>query len=291
MKTVSNRDFPMERETKTKRTSTIFFLAFVAMTLSGCEEKLYDCTRHDDDGNLKYIVPCDGNGVYHGEYLEYHKTGKLWERRFYVNGLQEDTTRYFFYKTGEVLKEVPMKEGKKHGLTRQFREDGTVLKSETFVDGYHTGPSSHYYESGSPRETIHFEEDQKTGPYFFFAEDSTVLVQGEYYQGGKYGKWTHFDYDGTKLAVITYYNDKKEGGFTVFNKEGMPYTSGNFEGDYLSGDVNFYDAEGSIVNKSQFRKGRQLNSREKPFRNGRAILPLGSGKTVYIMPDTVWINQ
>ncbi len=294
MMTVSNNDFPTEREMLIKRLDPRPLLAlsfFLTLLLAGCEDKMYDCTRHDSEGNLKSTVPCDENGVYQGEYLEYHKTGKLWERRFYVNGLQEDTTRYFFYKTGNVLKEVPMAAGKKHGIVRTFRKDGSVEKSESFLEGYHSGPTTVYYENGFPQETFTYDQDQKSGPYFYHAEDSTVIVAGEYFQGAQYGKWSHYDYDGTALAVLTYYNNKKEGGFSVFKENGMPYLSGEFVGDFLHGDVNFYDQEGNIVKSSSYSNGRAVEGRDRGLKEGRAILSLGAGKTVYIMPDTVWINQ
>lgn len=294
MTTVSNNDFPMERKTQIKRPDSRTFLGllfFITVLSTSCEEKMYDCTRHDSEGNLKSTVPCDKNGVYQGEYLEYHKTGKLWERRFYIDGLQEDTTRYFFYKTGNVLKEVPMVAGKKHGVVRTFRKDGSVEKSESYADGFLSGPSTFFYENGFPKETFTYDQDQKSGPYFFHAEDSTVIVSGEYFRGSKYGKWTHFDYEGTQLAVLTYYNDKKEGGFSVFMEDGMPYLSGEFAQDFLHGDVNFYDVDGNIVRSSPYRNGRELAGGGRGFKQGRAILSLGGGKTVYIMPDTVWINQ
>lgn len=263
---------------------------FITLCFSGCEEKMYDCTRHDSEGNLKSTVPCDENGVYQGEYLEYHKTGKLWERRFYVDGLQEDTTRYFFYKTGNVLKEVPMKAGKKHGTVRTFQKDGLVEKSETYDQGLLSGATTIHYKNGFPKETYTYDQGQRSGPYFFHAEDSTVIVAGEYYQGAKYGKWSHYDYNGTLLAVISYYNNKKEGGFSVFREGGMPYLSGEFAGGFLHGEVNFYDLEGNIVSSSTYRNGRAVNEGRRGLKQGRAILPLGAGKTVYIMPDTVWIN-
>lgn len=293
MMTVSNNDFPMVREAQIKRPDSrhlaMLFL-LMAVVFTGCGDKMYDCTRHDSEGNLKSTVPCDENGVYQGEYLEYHKTGKLWERRVYVNGLQEDTTRYFFYKTGNVLKEVPMTAGKKHGAVRTFRKDGSVEKSESFAEGLLFGPTTEYYENGFPRETFTYDQGQRSGPYFFHAEDSTVIVAGEYFQGAKYGKWSHSDYDGTTLAVLTYYNNKKEGGFSVFKENGMPFLSGDFAGGFLHGDVNFYDQEGNIVRSSTYRNGRAMEGRGRNLKEGRAILPLGAGKTVYIMPDTVWIN-
>lgn len=294
MMTVSNSDSPTERKIQIKRPNTRILLLSVSLLsilVVGCEDKMYDCTRHDDEGNLKSSVPCDENGVYHGEYLEYHKTGKLWERRFYVDGLQEDTTRYFFYQTGNVLKEVPMAAGKKQGISRVFRKDGSVEKSESFEEGLHQGPATLYYENGFPRETFTYDQDQRSGPYFFHAEDSTVIVSGEHFQGAKYGKWTHYDYDGTQLAVLTYYNNKKEGGFSVFKENGMPYLSGEFANGFLHGDVNFYDGDGNIVRSTPFRNGRAMESNNRGFKEGRAILSIGSGKTVYIMPDTVWINQ
>ncbi|MDP5170808.1 MAG: hypothetical protein NWR72_11230 [Bacteroidia bacterium] len=252
---------------------------------------MYDCTRHDQEGNLKFTVPCNGDGVYMGEYLEYHKTGKLWKRMFYVNGVAEDTTRLFFYKTGDVLRETPMNEGKRHGEMRTFREDGSVEELVTFVDDKKSGPSITYYKNGIPKEIFTFEANRMTGPYFFFTEDSVKLVEGEYYDGSKYGKWQHFDYEGNPLAIFTYYNNFKQGGFSVFNPEGMPYLSGNFARDLLDGDLNYYDKEGSIVKTEAWTGGNtQVPSGGKSLKDGKAIIPIDVRQRVYIMQDTVWIQ-
>lgn len=262
-----------------------------AFVLSGCQEELKTCTRHDKDGSLDFTVPCDNHGRYQGEYLEYHKSGKLWKRAWYVDGLEEDTTRLFFYETGKVLRETPMKAGKEHGMRLTFREDGSVEDAVEFVEGLKQGTSTRFHPDGIPAEVFTYEQNEATGPYFFISEDSVVIVSGEFYRGAKFGKWSHFDYDGTLLAIFSYYNGQKQGGFTVFRPDGMPYLSGDFTRDLLHGDLNYYDREGSIVRSESWVKGNPPKaSNVKGLVDGKAILPLPDNRRVYIMQDTVWIQ-
>lgn len=258
---------------------------------TSCEERLYDCTRHDGDGNLKSIVPCDKNGTYQGEYLEYHKTGKLWERRYYVDGLQEDTTRLFFYKTGETLMEFPMVNDKRHGMVRKFREDGSVEFQQEWSEGQKHGEHTIFYENGTPREVTTYKDGAQTGAYRFYSEDSSLIVSGEYHRGAKYGTWSHHDDDGTLLATISWYNNLKEGPFKVFRENGDAYVAGEFKEDYLEGEVSYLTADGAVSRTERYRKGMNQSGRASRFRNGRAIFSLGGPKTAYIMPDTVWINH
>ncbi len=292
--TVSS-EFPLSMEGLAKRLKLrwapllMFFVA--SLFLSACGEKMHDCTRHDKEGNLKYTVPCNEKGVYMGEYLEYHKSGKLWKRSYYVDGIEEDTSRLFFYKTGKVLKETPMKAGKAHGEVRTFRESGVLEQVETYVEGEKTGSARNFYESGALKEVFEYQANTRTGPYQFFSPDGEVIVEGEYYKDVKYGKWRHFDYTGHLLAIFTYYNDQKQGGFTVYNPEGMPFISGDFMQNILHGNVNYYDQEGSIVKTEKWNNGTSLSQpNAKRWVDGKAVLPLSPRSQVFIMPDTVWIN-
>ncbi len=282
----------MQKEpTNAAWTRAAFFWPLFVFVLVSCQDELKTCTRHGKEGNLEFIVPCDNQGRYQGEYLEYHKSGKLWKRSWYVDGLEEDTTRLYFYKTGKVLREVPMKAGKEHGLRRTFREDGTLEEAVTFEEGLKQGAFTRFHANGVPAEVLTYEQNEATGPYFLISQDSVVIVSGEFYRGAKFGKWSHHDYDGTLLAIFSYYNGQKQGGFTVFQPDGMPYLSGDFARDLLHGQLNYYDEEGSIVRSESWVKGDPAKpSTAKGLVDGKAILPLPDSRRVYIMQDTVWIQ-
>ncbi len=293
MTTGSSRGFPMVKGTPIKRPDLIFLILGVCfLLLPGCEDSMHQCTRRDKEGNLKFTVPCNGKGVYMGEYLEYHKTGRLWKRKFFVNGLEEDTTRLFFYQTGNVLRETPMKHGEKHGVARTFKKNGEVEELVTYVEGLQEGPMTFFYENGMPKETFTYQEDRMSGPYYFFAPDSTVILEGEYHNGVKYGEWSHYDYDGSLLATINFYNNQKDGSFAVFRENKQPYVRGEFVKGMLSGEIRYFNSSGKVSHTETWKNGRPASGSilTRMPGSGKAIFRQPDA-AIYIMPDTVWVNQ
>lgn len=264
--------------------------------LPGCgSDKLRPCTRHYDDGSLKYEVMCDGNGRYQGEYREYHKDGKLWKTKEYVDNVEQGTTRYYFHNSGNVLKEIPMVAGKRHGEVRTFREDGTLEKLETYEAGKKTGPQISYYETGTPREIVTYQDSMSSGLYQFFSTDSVLLVDGELHKGRKFGRWDHYDYDGDRLARLSFYNDQLNGDFQVWDEAGNPLLSGAFKDDVLHGDLKYLSPSGETRSVLSFLRGRLQQgplAGQRRFLNepGKLIMPTPAGPDVYIMPDTVWLQ-
>ena len=79
-------------------------LALTFTILSGCSDEAYICTSKYASGELESEVPCDKHsGTYDGEMRVYHKSGKLWKTKYFVDGIEEDTTRFYFYKSLNLL--------------------------------------------------------------------------------------------------------------------------------------------------------------------------------------------
>lgn len=58
-------------------------------------------------------------GVYHGEFMEYYKTGELKEIGMYENGMREGNWREF-YKSGKIKKKGKYQNGEKVGIWKEF---------------------------------------------------------------------------------------------------------------------------------------------------------------------------
>jgi len=212
--------------------------------LFACNSEPTICERFHANGKLQYRVPCDG-GIYNGLYEEYNRSGDLWVTRMYVNGVVEDTVRYYYSRTGELLKEVPMKADQKEGRAREYEKDGTLKREQDFVAGKRNGGDREYHSNGKvvARLTT-YKDNQKNGPFIRKGSDGTVLTQGAYVEDIPFGDWTHFYASGEPLAQFTYKNGVRKGQFFIVRKDGTPFVSGFYNGGMIDGPVRYYDKLG-----------------------------------------------
>ncbi|MEL6591049.1 MAG: hypothetical protein AAFQ68_13255, partial [Bacteroidota bacterium] len=92
------------------------------------------CTEYYDTGEVKSTVPCP-DGVKNGTMRIFHKSGTLWNSLEYIDGVVQDTMRFYYSKTGKVLRAVPMKDGKKNGRAVEYDKKDQIVKTIDYKDG------------------------------------------------------------------------------------------------------------------------------------------------------------
>ncbi|MEL7341353.1 MAG: hypothetical protein AAGM67_12800, partial [Bacteroidota bacterium] len=87
----------------------ISFVLTLGLLLACNSKRDWICTDYYDTGEVKSTVPCP-EGVKNGVMRIFHKSGTLWNTLVYVDGVVQDTMRFYYSKTGKVLRAVPMKD-------------------------------------------------------------------------------------------------------------------------------------------------------------------------------------
>ena len=100
---------------------------FLSLWLLSCSDEDRICTTYYDSGEVRSTVPCP-DGIRNGTMSIFHKSGTLWNTKEYVNGMVQDTMRFYYSRTGDVLRAVPMKDNEKHGRAVEYDKKGNLVK-------------------------------------------------------------------------------------------------------------------------------------------------------------------
>ncbi|MEO0468134.1 MAG: hypothetical protein AAF206_00835 [Bacteroidota bacterium] len=218
------------------------------------------CQEFHGNGALKHEVPCL-NGVPEGEMKIYHANGDLRATKFFVNGLEEDTARYFYSKTGDVLKTVPMIAGKRNGQAIEYDKKGRLIETTDYQEDLKHGAEIRYFpDSEQIQEKKEYAEGYLHGKYAAFSAAGNPVREGEYYYDRKFGKWRMFRKDGSLLATFTYFSGQRQGGFGVFRKNGIPFLSGQYQEGKIQGEVKYFNSGGEIRRVENWFDGQKTGS-------------------------------
>jgi antitoxin component YwqK of YwqJK toxin-antitoxin module len=71
------------------------------------------------------------DGLYHGEMIVRDSSGRVLD----VSHFEHGTGIYrIFMSGGQLGSEIPIRNGKRHGLVKRFKVDGSLISVEEFVD-------------------------------------------------------------------------------------------------------------------------------------------------------------
>ncbi|MCI4668503.1 MAG: hypothetical protein MRZ79_10220 [Bacteroidia bacterium] len=192
-------------------------LAFLLMVgLSSCGDKFGTCTTYYEDGEtVRSKVPCNlSTNEKNGIMRVYKKNGDLWKTMVYVDNMLEDTTRFFYSRTGEPLKTVPMQKDKRHGVAKEYFKNGKVKREQPYINNLKEGfhriydeegriLSETYYNKGLKEkiaitnfedvdqlhEKISYKQNRRYGAYEKYNQQGKLVLKGEYRNGYPVGTW------------------------------------------------------------------------------------------------------
>ncbi|MEL7534306.1 MAG: hypothetical protein AAFN10_23575 [Bacteroidota bacterium] len=241
----------------------------LSLLLLSCSDKDRICTTYYDSGEVRSTVPCP-DGIRNGTMSIFHKSGTLWNTKEYVEGKVQDTMRFYYSRTGDVLRAVPMKDNEKHGRAVEYDKKGNLVKVIHYLVGLRDGALETYYEDGELKELTEYKEGNRHGKYQLKLADGTLVKEGTYIQDRQYGKWRSFRPDGTQLSSFSYYEGIRHGGFGVFRTNGMPYLTGNYYQGKINGPIKYFNKGGEITYEMEYNlrgiyKDNKLEEATIPF--------------------------
>jgi len=182
-------------------------------------------------------------------------------KELYVNGKKEGRS-YYYYTTGELKQIVLYRDGKKHGLAREYSRDSTLITVMDYNDNYlvnrerinrrdeqgrKQGTFREYYESGRIKREVNYLDDQMHGYYREFNGNSE-LVMAMRYERGKIIE--EIDEDIRELL------DMKN----TYDKQGRLIFSGGYKDGVPVGIHRYYDTTGVVVNAHLYNeKGEKIS--------------------------------
>jgi len=135
------------------------------------------------------------------------------------------------YSNGKLKYEVPLKDGKRHGVLRKYYESGTIQLKSRWNNGVKEGKLISYYKNGQ-----------------------AGLI--EPYNNGKIdGIVKNYDSLGNLVEMVTYKLGKKKGPYQSFYKNGKLEAEGNYKDDVEHGKFLVYYPNGEIMKNMYFDKG------------------------------------
>lgn len=174
------------------------------------------------------------DGYLDGSFVEYYPGGDIKMKGQYVKGQKNGTWETFkddgivklteifdngsvtkrvtYYTDGTVDMERNFKNGKEHGVSRQYTYPDGILKSEkNYVNGKQVGKQMQYYTSNQNdfvQNSNYNDRGQLDGEFTeIFAEKKTLKTKGLYKDGRKIGKWV-YGYPNGLYKEETYENGK-----------------------------------------------------------------------------------
>lgn len=176
------------------------------------------------------------------EILKY-SNGKLLKD---VKEMQKVTVERELGSNGLIVKSGGYnKDGKPHGVHREYDEKGEVKSSRIYENGVITGegivkkngskngPWVLFYESGNKLAEGRFVNGKKVGSWKFYHDNGSLETEGEYSSNGKQdGLWKEYYETGNLREEINYYEGVYDGVFKAYNDSGEVVIQGKYKEDY-----------------------------------------------------------
>lgn len=156
-------------------------------------------------------------GYMDGEFIEFYPSGDIKEKGQYLKGQKDGTWETFksdgiikltevydkgekiktitYYTDGKTDRERNFKNGKEHGIDRQYTWEGELKSEKNYVNGKQVGKQVQYYSSNQSNfvQTSNYnEKGQLDGDFSeIFVDNKATKTKGKYKDGQKVGKWIY----------------------------------------------------------------------------------------------------
>ena len=122
--------------------------------------------------SVPVMLACAKEKYWVERYSEGIKKG---EKEYYMDGDDSIFTyQRFFYESGQISVEGPLKDNERHGQWRSFYPEGQKWSESVFEKGKSNGEVISFYENGKVRYTGAFLMGEKSGEWIWY--DSTGVV-------------------------------------------------------------------------------------------------------------------
>lgn len=188
-----------------------------------------------------------------GIWQELHTNGRIKEEGNYTNGLRNGVFK-FYNKKGELEKVEKYENGVLAtgdnetailDIRKELNDDGTVKSMGSYKEGKKHGVFREFDAKGNISAGFVYDEDTKAGEGLM----DTL--------GRKQGMWKWYYPDGTVRSQGAYKDGKRDGPWTFFFLGGKTEQQGSYKEDLATGAWKWYFPNGTVHRDELYRKGRE----------------------------------
>lgn len=210
-------------------------------------------------------------GERHGVFRFYNAEGKLERMERYEYGervIDAETTDLLEIKrelhpNGAVRRVGSYRNGKEHGVFREYSPEGDLVAGTLYLDGVRAGEGvtdalgnriGHWklwYPEGGLQAEGPYVDGVREGEWTFYYPDGSVAQRGSYREGAFHGTWVWYYPDGKTHREEVYRFGKEDGMCKEFSPEGAVLVEGEFvrgrrNGEWVM-DVNDHRETGAYI--------------------------------------------
>ncbi len=123
------------------------------------------------------------------------------------NPSSNETERIERYETGAISRTVPMVNGKKQGMMKDFYPDGKLMAERWFENGLQSGRTVIYYPTGKIKEVQYFQGGQQTSGDTLWYENNQIQFAVTFKENKKHGYLRKWDTTGVLIFESKYVMD------------------------------------------------------------------------------------
>ncbi|HGM5492056.1 TPA: hypothetical protein ACKP1B_003732 [Serratia fonticola] len=221
-------------------------------------------TVYFDTGKVRAISNKNDQGQYEGANEEFDGNGNLTSKSTYENGKQLSSQNWF--ENGNKRSEIPYdREGRKHGIAKEWFQNGQLSKSTSYKHGVLDGDSQEWNENGQPNAFEPYKEGKRHGEVKYWNELGKLKYTTQYKNDKKHGPDRRWSVQtGKMVEEISYVEGINNGLQKTFNDrtgrvlDATPYVNG-----IIHGTKETYDADGVSAIEC-YREGQSLATLNNP---------------------------
>jgi len=203
----------------------------------------YDNGQKKSEGSFK-------NGKLEGLWTTWDEDGSItvWASGIYKAGKKVAPLKglvTIHYPSGQIRSETSYKNGKKEGISTEWRQRGQTYSHGSYKDGELEGFWTYWNEDGSLnfKNSGTYKADKKIAPH---PDDPNQLRRGVQSSRTTTPSRTFWYENGQKRSEVSYKNGEKEGIWTFWYENGQKMREGSYKNGKLEGLWTDWDEDGSI---------------------------------------------
>ena len=220
-------------------------------------------------------------GLAEGDFVYYHKSGKVSDRRVYKNGLINGKVTTYFA-DGKMSFEGNYKDDKANGYLINYYQNGQISDEGWYVNGDRQGNFYYHDLLGNLTSKLYYLNDKVQGisRYYYPGNRSD---HNEYYDYGWFNKLEALDSTGKVLASSTLIKGAGKIKFGHYN--GKPFFENEYEYYVKNGTQTLTNGDGSKGGKFYYKNGELDSSYVSWHPNGKVQT---EGKYVNGEKEGIW---
>lgn len=174
----------------------------------------------------------DDSVVNHGEYVEWHPSGKKFCEGKYQDGKRTGQWDFWF-EDGRKAKTGSYENGRPEGEWTYWRPDGTKDREESYLDSQRHGRWVYYDDRGELKKQEEYEAGQKHGTWITWYPNGKKKTEGRFVNGERHGPQTAWYENGQQGRLTEFKNGKRHGKAVAWNESGETVAELVYENDTL----------------------------------------------------------